>query len=106
MNQKIMKEIERHTKKLLVEWIQSLVPEEEADKINTKNVLQFIPKQIHYYANQRVSLSSYSPKWIKKYIKIIKKNKENINISDITLQNILNEQVAKPLDLSDAEDWS
>ena len=106
MNQKIMKEIERHTKKLLVEWIQSLVPEEEADKINTKNVLQFIPKQIHYYANQRVSLSSYSPKWIKKYIKIIKKNKENINISDITLQDILNEQVVKPLDLSDAEDWS
>ena len=106
MNQKIMKEIERHTKKILVEWIQSLVPEEEADKINTKNVLQFIPKQIHYYANQRVSLSSYSPKWIKKYIKIIKKNKKNINISDITLQNILNEQVVKPLDLSDAEDWS
>ena len=106
MNQKIMKEIERHTKKLLVEWIQSLVPEEEADKINTKNVLQFIPKQIHYYANQRVSLSSYSPKWIKKYIKIIKKNKKNINISDITLQDILNEQVVKPLDLSDAEDWS
>tara|TARA_R100000687_G_C6382543_1_gene133355 strand:+ start:362 stop:682 length:321 start_codon:yes stop_codon:yes gene_type:complete len=106
MNQKIMKEIERHTKKLLVEWIQSLVPEEEADKINTKNVLQFIPKQIHYYANQRVSLSSYSPKWIKKYIKIIKKNKENINISNITLQDILNEQVVKPLDLSDAEDWA
>ena len=106
MNQKIMKEIERHTKKLLVEWIQELVPEEEADKINTKNVLQFIPKQIHYYANQRVSLSSYSPKWIKKYIKIIKKNKENINISSITLQDILNEQVVKPLDLSDAEDWA
>ena len=106
MNQKIMKEIERHTKKILVEWIQELVPEEEADKINTKNVLQFIPKQIHYYANQRVSLSSYSPKWIKKYIKIIKKNKENINISNITLQDILNEQVVKPLDLSDAEDWA
>jgi hypothetical protein len=53
-----------------------------------------------------VNLSSYSPKWIKKYIKIIKKNKENINISDITLQDILNEQVVKPVDLSDAEDWS
>ena len=106
MNQKIMKEIERHTKKLLVEWIQSLVPEEEAEKINTKNVLQFIPTQVHYYANQRVSLSSYSPKWIKKYIKIIKKNKENMNISDITLQDILNEQVVQPVELSDAEEWS
>ena len=106
MNQKIMKEIERHTKKLLVEWIQSLVPEEEAKKINTRNVIEFIPKQVHYYANQRVSLSSYSPKWIKKYIKIIKKNKENINISDITLQDILNEQVVQPVELSDAEEWS
>ena len=106
MNQKIMKEIERHTKKLLVEWIQSLVPEEEAEKINTRNVIEFIPKQVHYYANQRVSLSSYSPKWIKKYIKIIKKNKENINISDITLQDILNEQVVQPVELSDAEEWS
>ena len=106
MNQKIMREVERHTKKLLVEWIQSLVPEEEAEKINTKNVLQFIPKQVHYYANQRVSLSSYSPRWIKKYIKIIKKNNENINISDITLQDILNEQVMQPTDISDAEDWA
>tara|TARA_R100000656_G_scaffold13726_1_gene13968 strand:+ start:1066 stop:1386 length:321 start_codon:yes stop_codon:yes gene_type:complete len=106
MNQKIMKEIERHTKKLLVEWIQSLVPEEEAEKINTRNVIEFIPKQVHYYANQRVSLSSYSPKWIKKYIKIIKKNKENMNISDITLQDILNEQVVQPVELSDAEEWS
>jgi len=101
-----MKEIERHTKKLLVEWIQSLVPEEEAEKINTRNVIEFIPKQVHYYANQRVSLSSYSPKWIKKYIKIIKKNKENMNISDITLQDILNEQVVQPVELSDAEEWS
>jgi len=106
MNQKIMREVERHTKKLLVEWIQSLVPEEEAEKINTKNVLQFIPKQVHYYANQRVSLSSYSPRWIKKYIKIIKKNNKNINISDITLQDILNEQVMQPTDISDAEDWA
>ena len=106
MNQKIMKEIERHTKKLLVEWIQSLVPEEEAEKINTRNVIEFIPKQVHYYANQRVSLSSYSPKWIKKYIKIIKKNKENMNISDITLQDILNEQVVQPVELCDAEEWS
>ena len=106
MNQKIMKEIERHTKKLLVEWIQSLVPEEEAEKINTRNVIEFIPKQVHYYANQRVSLSSYSPKWIKKYIKIIKKNNKNINISDITLKDILNEQVMQPTDISDAEDWA
>ena len=106
MNQKIMKEIERHTKKLLVEWIQSLVPEEEAKKINTRNVIEFIPEQVHYYANHRVSLSSYSPKWIKKYIKIIKKNKENMNISDITLQDILNEQVVQPVELSDAEEWS
>ena len=41
-----MKEIERHTKKLLVEWIQSLVPEEEAEKINTRNVIKFIPEQV------------------------------------------------------------
>jgi len=105
MNQKIMKEIERHTKKLLVEWIQSLVPEEEAEKINTRNVIEFIPKQVHYYANQRVSLSSYSPKWIKKYIKIIKKNNKNINISDITLKDIINQQVAAPTDLSDDDAW-
>ena len=105
MNQKIMKEIERHTKKLLVEWIQSLVPEEEAEKINTRNVIKFIPEQVHYYANQRVSLSSYSPKWIKKYIKIIKKNNKNINISDITLKDIINQQVAAPTDLSDDDAW-
>ena len=106
MNQKTMKEINRHSKKLLVDWLQTLLPEEELDKINTDNVLQFIPDQTHFYANQRLSLSAYSPKWIKKYIKIIKKNNKNINISDISLQDVINQQVAAPIDLSDDDGWA
>tara|TARA_R110000737_G_scaffold305180_1_gene312702 strand:+ start:532 stop:819 length:288 start_codon:yes stop_codon:yes gene_type:complete len=89
MNQKTMKEINRHSKKLLVGWLQALLSEEEAAKINTGNILQFIPDQTHFYANQRLSLSAYSPKWIKKYIKLIKRKNKNINISDISLQDIM-----------------
>ena len=103
MNQKTMKEINRHSKKLLVGWLQSLLSEEEAAKINTGNILQFIPDQTHFYANQRLSLSAYSPKWIKKYIKLIKRKNKNINISDISLQDIINRQgVVAPTSATDA----
>ena len=91
MNQKTMKEINRHSKKLLVGWLQSLLSEEEAAKINTGNILQFIPDQTHFYANHCLSLSAYSPKWIKKYIKLIKRKNKNINISDISLQDIMSD---------------
>ena len=105
-----MKEIERHTKKLLVEWIQSLVSEEEADKIDTKNVLEFIPKQVHYYANQRVSLSSYS---LATFGLILDGASltggyggPQTNAINLTATyDIINQQVAAPTDLSDDDAW-
>ena len=34
-----MKVIRRKAKTIIVEWLQSLLPEEEKDKVNDKNIL-------------------------------------------------------------------
>ena len=42
MNQKTMKKINRQVKVISVEWLQSIMPEEEAEKINLKNYKQYL----------------------------------------------------------------
>ena len=87
MNARKSKQIRKKALHLLVEWIQSQVPESEADKININNVQRLMPPDTHIYANQRLILSAYSFKWIIKNIKKIIKIK-NININNILLQDI------------------
>ena len=53
MNSKQMKPIRRKARHILVQWLQSLLSKEEANKINYKNVFDFIPNQTHYYDAQQ-----------------------------------------------------
>ena len=46
MNNKKAKQIRKQTRCILVEWLKSLLPEEEANKINASNVLKYIPKDM------------------------------------------------------------
>ena len=75
MNARKAKQIRKRALHLLVEWLQSQVPESEADKINIKNIKNIIPSDIHIYANHRILLSAYSFKWIINNIKKIIKLK-------------------------------
>ena len=95
MNQKELRKINTQVKVILVEWVKTLLPEEEALKVNVDNVLDTIPSQTHFFANQQAQLSAYTPKWIRKHIKIIKRNNINIDISDICLEDILEVANAK-----------
>ena len=70
MNQKELRKINTQVKVILVEWVKTLLPEEEALKVNVDNVLDSIPSQTHFFANQQAQLSAYTPKWIRKHIKI------------------------------------
>ena len=89
MNARKAKQIRKRALHLLVEWLQSQVPESEADKINIKNIKNIIPSDIHIYANHRILLSAYSFKWIINNIKKIIKLK-NININSLQLKDIEN----------------
>jgi hypothetical protein len=72
----------------LVEWLQSLLSEEEGAAITVKNYKQFMPEQTHVFANQKILLNAYHPKWIAKKIKQLLLIFPDIKITDISLEHI------------------
>lgn len=82
MNGKKAKKLRRQSEQLLLEWLKTMVPEgEDADKIQLKNLHEFLPDQTHLFANNQFRLSAYSLRW---FYKQVKKN------PDITLQELIN----------------
>ena len=84
MNGRKSKLIRKKAKLLVVEWIKSLLPEEEASKVNLKNYHSLVPPEKHVYANGKLFLSAYTEKWFSQKIKKLIKTKklEKINLKD------------------------
>ncbi len=47
MNSKLEKKIRKQAKNLMVSWLQSIVPDEEKDKVTVDNLEEYIPDQAH-----------------------------------------------------------
>tara|TARA_R100001369_G_scaffold2945_1_gene9560 strand:+ start:4039 stop:4335 length:297 start_codon:yes stop_codon:yes gene_type:complete len=88
MNNKKVKQIKTQVKFILVEWLQSLLPEEEGIKINTSNVLKYIPKDMYYSVATTRYLSAYHPKWVSNKIKKLLKVFPELPIQSIDLELI------------------
>ena len=73
MNRKKIKVLRRKAKHILVEWLKSLLPEEEQEKVTINNILELMPKQTHYIHNFQIYQSAWSFKWV---MKRLKKNPE------------------------------
>ena len=87
MNGRKAKKIRRHANKLVLEWLKTMLTDEEAKKLNPKNMDKYMPEQTHFFANRSIHLSAYTPRWFQQRIKrIIRKNKKAIK--DIALQEI------------------
>ena len=69
MNAKIMKKIFRQAETISVEWLKSLLPEEEAEKITSKNYKKYMEMNSHYFAQGQFFLSAFTEKWTRKQIK-------------------------------------
>jgi hypothetical protein len=69
MNGKKAKKLRVRGKELLVEWLQSIVPPENAKEININNIKEYLSDQTHVYLNRKFLLSAYSLKWIYKRVK-------------------------------------
>ena len=70
MNGKRAKEVRRKGKQILVEWLRSIIPDEEDSKqINVTNLEEYLSEQTHVYLNRKFMLSAYSLKWIYKRVK-------------------------------------
>ena len=70
MNGKKAKRLRKRGKELLVEWLYSVIPnEEDKQQINANNIEEYLSDQTHIYTNRKFLLSAYSLKWIYKKVK-------------------------------------
>jgi len=89
MHSRKAKRIRRHANQLVFEWLKTMLTDEEAKKLNAKNMDKYMPEQTHFFANRSLHISAYTPRWFQQRIKrIVRKNKKAIE--DITLQEIEN----------------
>ena len=89
MHSRKAKRIRRHANQLVFEWLKTMLTDEEAKKLNPKNMVNYMPEQTHFFANRSLHISAYTPRWFQQRIKrIVRKNKKAIE--DITLQEIEN----------------
>ena len=87
MNLKKEKQIRRKAKQLMVEWLRSVIPDEDKNKVTIENVHTYIPDQTHVYANQQLHISAYTLRWFIKRIKLlIKQGRKDFN--SITVKDI------------------
>ena len=70
MNGRKSKLYRKTGKQILVDWLRSIIPDEEdGAKITVKNVEDYLSDQTHIYLNRKFMLSAYSLKWIYKRVK-------------------------------------
>ena len=70
MNGRKAKRLRRKGKELLVEWLYSIIPDEEdKQQINVNNIEEYLSEQTHIYTNRKFLLSAFSLKWIYKKVK-------------------------------------
>jgi len=78
-----MKPIRNKAKAILVEWLKTLLNEEEQKKVNVKNVLTLLPNQTHYWQDTTLKLQPWSYKWV------VKKLKKDSELTYDDLNNML-----------------
>ena len=69
MNSKQIKKLRKLVKHLQVEWLQSILPEDQGKVITVDNVDELMPDQTHMFGNRQIHLSFMSDKWIMKVLK-------------------------------------
>lgn len=88
MNSKDCKKISRQTDLILVEWLKTLVSEEEQEQITPSNIHQLLPDTNYFFIGKTLRLSFYTPKWVRQCIKkLMKLGKEVESITMIDLED-------------------
>jgi hypothetical protein len=85
MNQKNKSILKRKTQEIFFGWLKTILPDEELEKINHKEMNKYAPKEQYYY-DRGLRLVSFSPKWIRQKLK--KKLKQGVDINAINVDTI------------------
>ena len=88
MNRKKSKRIRKHAETLQIEWLKSLLNDEEASKITKDNFRDMLPQQTHLWAQGTIHTSFYTLKWLSNKIKQLIKIFPDKDVEDITPQDI------------------
>ena len=85
MNGKKSKLIRKKSVEFLVEWLRTMLVEEEQKKVSISNYKQYLPEQSHVFANNKLIVSAYTPRWFQNKIKDVLKRKpiDKITHNDI-----------------------
>tara|TARA_R110002074_G_scaffold25553_1_gene75731 strand:+ start:259 stop:522 length:264 start_codon:yes stop_codon:yes gene_type:complete len=85
VNAKQIKKLRKLVKPIQVEWLQTLLPDEQATTITVDNVEGLLPEQTHAFGQGQLHISYMTDKWIMKYLKQypnITTYKELMEVSD------------------------
>lgn len=80
------KQVRKLSKEFVVEWLQSMLTEEEQKKVSVDNYEKYLPEEKHFYANNKLMVSAYTPRWFAQRIKKVLKTK---HIDDITYSDVI-----------------
>ena len=83
MNGKKAKQLRKKSKQLVVDWLKTMLVEEEQKKLSLDNFENYLPDETHFYANNKLMISAYTPRWFAQRLK-----KSNKKLQDITWQDI------------------
>tara|TARA_R110000803_G_scaffold814_1_gene2810 strand:- start:732 stop:992 length:261 start_codon:yes stop_codon:yes gene_type:complete len=85
MSGKKSKQIRKLSVEFVVMWLKNMLLEEEQKKVSVKNYKQYLPEESHFFANNKLMVSSYTPRWFATLIKKVAKKKE---LKDITYSDV------------------
>ena len=75
MNRRLSKKINQKAIDIFLEWLSSVVSEEQAAQFVRKNYKEYIPDNAYYYVQGSHRNSLFTPRWIKRNLK--RKLKQN-----------------------------
>ena len=98
MSSKQIKKLRKLVKPLQVEWLQSILSEEQGKDITVSNVNELMPDQTHVFGDRQIHLSFMSDKWILKMLK------ENPSVSTYAELDIIHKKEQERL-LDRRNEW-
>lgn len=69
MNRRLSKKINQKTIDIFLEWLSSVISEEQASQIVRKNYKEYVPENAYYWNRQTILNSVFSPRWVKRKLK-------------------------------------
>mgnify|MGYP003134009675 FL=1 len=86
MKKKITSKINEKASSILIEWLRSIVEEDEANRITKENFKDFLPKDRYIQVQKTYYLSFYTLRWATQNIK--KLVKRGVSMDGIKLEDL------------------